>query len=104
MSIGIATKRELERWYPLIDVEEQLRLVNDDYRIKVIPAGRRSGKTERFKRYVVKQAMENPGMPYFAGAPTRDQAKRIFWNDLKKLSFSSTHKKRPYETDLIIES
>jgi hypothetical protein len=36
------------------------------------------------------------------GAPTRDQAKRIFWDDLKLLSFSSTHKRKPGETDLTI--
>ena len=61
-----------------------------------------SGKTERFKRFVVDQAMNNDGMPYFAAAPTRDQAKRIFWDDLKLLSFCSLHTKRPSETDLII--
>lgn len=103
MSVPLATQREFDRWYLLKEHETQLALVRDNVRFKVVPAGRRSGKTERFKRFVVKQAMQNPGMPYFAGAPTRDQAKRIFWKDLKALSLSTTHIKKPYETDLIIE-
>ena len=100
--IYLPTQRETDRWYPLIDHDVQLALVRDNVRFKVAPAGRRSGKTERFKRYVVKQAMKNPGMPYFAAAPTRDQAKRIFWQDLKLLSLCSTHGRKPSETDLII--
>ncbi len=103
MSLSLGTQKELARWYPLIDTPKQVALFNDPTRFIVIPAGRRSGKTERFKRKVVKEAYLNEGMPYFAGAPTRDQAKRIFWKDLKQLSFSSTHKRKPYETDLIIE-
>lgn len=103
MSIPLQTQREFDRWYLLKEHPIQLELVRDSIRFKVVPAGRRSGKTERFKRFVTKQAMANPGMPYFAGAPTRDQAKRIFWKDLKALSLSTTHIKKPYETDLIIE-
>lgn len=95
-------KREAARWYKLIDHPVQVALVNDDVRFKVVPAGRRSGKTERLKRKVVKEAMRNPGEPYFLCAPTRDQAKRIFWKDAKLLSFSSSHKKQPSETELII--
>lgn len=96
------TQREVARWYRLKDHEVQLDLINDENRFKVIPAGRRSGKTERFKRYVVKKAMANPGRRYFAAAPTRDQVKKIFWNDLKLLSFTSMQPKRPSESDLII--
>jgi len=102
-SVPLQTQREFDRWYQLIPHPVQLDLVRDNVRYKVIPAGRRSGKTERFKRFVTKQAMMHPGMPYFAGAPTRDQAKRIFWKDLKTLSLSTTQIKKPYETDLIIE-
>lgn len=100
--IDIQAQRELDRWYKLKDIPEQVALVCDPVRFKAVPAGRRSGKTERFKRYVTKQAMKNPGGMYFAAAPTRDQAKKIFWNDLKLLSFSSSHAKKPSETDLII--
>lgn len=95
-------KREAQRWYPLIDHPVQLSLVSDDIRFKLVPAGRRSGKTERLKRKVVKEAMRNPGEPYFLGAPTRDQAKRIFWKDVKLLSGASMQRKQPSETELII--
>lgn len=53
-----------------------------------MPSGRRSGKTELAKRKLVLSLMD--GKPwkdprYFAAAPTRAQAKRIFWDDLKAL-------------------
>lgn len=79
---------DAKRWYPLIDHPVQSALVNDQVRFKVVPAGRRSGKTERFKRFVVREAMREPG-PYFIGAPTRDQVKRIYWQDMKRLCFTS---------------
>lgn len=77
-----------ERWYQLRDHPEQLAYVHDDVRFKLAPCGRRSGKTERFKRKLVKAAMRTPGRPFFAGAPTHKQAKTIFWEDLKLLSFA----------------
>lgn len=96
--------RQLARWYPLIDHPVQLALVDavpSGVRFPLAPAGRRSGKTERFKRFLVKQASRVPGA-YFAAAPTHDQAKKIFWNDLKAFSLSATHPKRPSESDRII--
>lgn len=98
----IGTTQEVARWYTLKDIDEQRRLVDEQKRFKAIPAGRRSGKTERFKRFLVKEAMANPGRNYFAGAPTHQQAKRIFWRDLKLLSFSSAHPKQPSETEMTI--
>ena len=85
-------KEEMEmssRWYPLRYHPVQERLIKSPARFKVVPAGRRSGKTERAKRNLVEQAflesMEGKydDYRYFAAAPTRDQAKRIFWDDLK---------------------
>lgn len=96
--------RQLSRWYPLKDHPVQLALVEavaNGIRFPLVPAGRRSGKTERFKRFVVKQANRVPG-PYFAAAPTHDQAKKIFWDDLKAFTLSCLHKKRPSESDRII--
>ena len=96
--------KQLARWYPLIDHPVQLELVKaveQGVRFPLVPAGRRSGKTERFKRFVIKQASQVPGQ-YFAAAPTHAQAKKIFWDDLKAFSLSSTHKRRPSESDLII--
>ncbi len=98
----IQLQRERARWYPLIPHPVQLALVNavrNGTRFPVVPAGRRSGKTERAKRFLVKQAMQTPGL-YFAGAPTYGQAKKIWWTDLKLLSFSSTHLKKPSEGEL----
>lgn len=88
VNISVAYARDVARWYPLIEHPVQTALVNDSVRFKLVPAGRRSGKTERAKRFVVREAMRNPG-PYFVAAPTRDQVKRIYWQDLKRLSFSS---------------
>jgi hypothetical protein len=105
MSTGNLTlDRQLSRWYPLKDHSVQLELVSavpSGVRFPLVPAGRRSGKTERFKRFLVKQANRAPGQ-YFAAAPTHDQAKKIFWDDLKAFTLSCLHKKRPSESDRII--
>ena len=61
-------ERQAARWYPLIEHPVQLALVRDRARFPVIPAGRRSGKTERFKRFVAKEAMRNAGEMYFIAA------------------------------------
>lgn len=97
--------REFSRWYPLKDHPVQLdlmRAVGNGVRFPVVPSGRRSGKTERFKRFLSIEAMTHAGEMYFAGAPTRDQAKKIFWNDLKLLTFANALPKKPSETDLKI--
>ncbi|WP_312831968.1 terminase large subunit domain-containing protein [Pseudomonas lactis] len=96
--------RQLARWYPLKDHPVQLALVAavaEGIRFPLVPAGRRSGKTERFKRFLVKQAFAYSGM-YFAAAPTHAQAKKIFWDDLKLFTLSCMHSRRPSESDLII--
>lgn len=102
---NITLNRQFERWYELKDHPVQLALVDavsNGVRFPVVPAGRRSGKTERFKRFLSKQAMKNPNELYFAAAPTRDQVKKIFWDDLKAFTLSSTHLKPPSESDLKI--
>lgn len=96
--------RQLARWYKLKDHPVQLALMDavpSGIRFPLVPAGRRSGKTERFKRFLVKQASAYSG-PYFAAAPTHAQAKKIFWDDLKAFTLSSMHSRRPSESDLII--
>ena len=90
MSSQAAVDRHVARWYKLIDHPVQLDLVNavsSGIRFPVVPAGRRSGKTERFKRYLVKYALMHPGSLLFAAAPTYNQVKKIYWDDLKLLSF-----------------
>lgn len=96
--------RQLARWYALKDHPVQLALmqaVPSGIRFPLVPAGRRSGKTERFKRFLTKMASADVG-PYFAAAPTHSQAKKIFWDDLKQFTLSCTHKRRPSESELII--
>ncbi len=98
-------ERELKRWYKLKDHKVQLSLVDaipSGVRFPLVPAGRRSGKTERFKRFIAKQAMANANEKYFVGAPTYAQAKKIFWDDLKLLTLSSQHLKPPSESELKI--
>lgn len=96
-----AHRRCLERWYKLKDHPVQYALVNDDKRVKVVPAGRRSGKSERFKRYISREAMRKPG-PYFVAAPTRDQVRRIYWDDLKLLCFEGIFTEAR-ESDLVLK-
>lgn len=78
-----------QRWAELRPHPEQLRLWNDQIRFKLVTAGRRSGKTELAKRrlaeHVFRRTAHGQHGNYFAAAPTRDQAKRIWWNDLKAL-------------------
>src|SRR3954471_3761289 len=79
------------RWYPLKPHPEQLRLINSPARFKIVPAGRRSGKTERAKRNLIIKALRESAQGkwsdyrYFAAAPTREQSKNIWWSDLKAL-------------------
>lgn len=96
-----------ERWYALKSFPEQLAYVRSPHRFNVVPAGRRSGKTERAKRKLAYRALDtsmlrhNFAPRFFAAAPTRDQAKRIFWDDLKALT-KPFWAKEPLEGELAI--
>ena len=97
-------KKEAARWYPLIEHPMQLAAVDavdNGIRFPLLPCGRRSGKTERFKRFIVKRAMTYPGL-YFVGAPTYGQVQKIYWHDLKLLSCASMFGHRISETNLTI--
>lgn len=81
-----------------------MRLMTENKRFAVVPAGRRSGKTELAKRKLVMELPKKKPWSdarYFAAAPTRDQAKRIFWKDIKALTPGKWVKK-VFETDLCI--
>ena len=104
-TIPLGLEKEFERWYPLIDHDVQLAMIasiDNGIRFPVVPSGRRSGKSERFKRFIAKRAMTTKNQMYFVGGPTYAQAKKIFWSDLKLLTFSSTHPKKPSESNLIL--
>lgn len=75
------------------------------YRYNVVPAGRRSGKTAIAKRRLIRRALLGSSFltpRYFAGAPTRDQAKRIFWTDLKLMIPRQFMRGLPSESELVI--
>lgn len=100
-----------ERWFDInpkaINHPVQAKIWSDfkakKYDNYVIAAGRRSFKTERFsKRLLVRECMYNDNKHYYVGAPTRSQAKEIFWADLKQLSPKS-HVKSIKEVELKIE-
>jgi len=58
-------------------------LYDNDHRFIVVSAGRRAWKSLLGKRKVDIKAVTTPGLRLFKAAPTRQQAKDIFWEDLK---------------------
>ena len=91
-------------WERLEPYAEQVRLWNSPVRFPVVAAGRRSGKTVRGKQkgsLLASGPQSFPDERYIFCAPTRDQAKRIFWDDLKQL-IPPWAKSRTYEGDLLI--
>ena len=98
------------RWFDLPDVVNahivQQRLKDEFfkrlYRYYVVAAGRRSYKTERAKRWFVLMSMGQAGKRYFLGAPTRTQAKLLFWRDVLDLTPSYMFDGEPNKTDLVI--
>lgn len=74
---------------------------NELVRFKTVHAGRRSYKTEIAKRTLVTEACKYGKQRYFFGAPTRDQAKQIAWNDIKLLSLPMVVDKS--ETELYVK-
>lgn len=95
------------RWYSLRYHPVQQALITEPKRFKTVPAGRRSGKTEWAKRKVVSAAVARKSRffdpNYFVAAPTRAQAKRIYWNDLKRLIPKNLIKGKPSESELVID-
>lgn len=94
------------RWTELRTHNVQQSYWNSPHRFNVVPAGRRSGKTELAKRKLVRRSLgaTTSWKPrFFAAAPTRDQAKRIYWEDLKALSPKKFIVGTPSESELMIE-
>lgn len=96
-----------KRFYPLRHVEAQWQYSAARNRFIVVPAGRRSGKTEKAKRKLVRRALRAYRLAhgftarFFAAAPTRQQAKRIFWKDLKDMT-APFWRRKPSESELTI--
>lgn len=93
------------RWSELREHAIQRAYLTSEHRFNVVPAGRRSGKTEIAKRRLVRRGIRGSGFDrprYFAAAPTRDQAKRIYWSDLKRLVPKDAMRGTPSESELVI--
>lgn len=98
------------RLYPLRFHPVQAQYWASRARFNIVPAGRRSGKTELLKRKTVLRAMAPPKYggslfadpKYFLAAPTRDQAKRIFWNDVKLMVPKHLQSRPPSESHLCV--
>lgn len=93
------------RWSLLRHHDLQQAYFHSPHRFNVVPAGRRSGKSELAKRKVVKAAMLGSKFDdarFFAAAPTYGQAKRIYWADLKALVPDWMKRGRPSESELVI--
>lgn len=93
------------RWVKLRAHKVQRAYWNSPHRFNTVPAGRRSGKTELAKRKLVMRAMSaaTTWVPrFFCAAPTRDQAKRIYWEDIKALTPQWTLARSPSESDLCL--
>jgi hypothetical protein len=105
-------------WTKLNPHPSQTKAFESQKRFNVIPAGRRSGKTEfigkrkmvtRFITCKVKKLKNGKSNPFyspypdprfFIAAPTRDQVKRIYWSDVKKLTPRQYLTKSPNESNL----
>lgn len=73
-----------EAFYPLVNLTPiQKMLYHDQRRFLFVSSGRRSRKTLIFKRKMLNAAIRKPGK-YFHGAPTLQQAREIFWEELKR--------------------
>lgn len=83
----------------------QIKYYNDIHRFAMTSAGRRSRKTLISMRKLLIRALRESnietGRRYFHGAPTRSQAKRIFWEKLKRET-KPFWIKSPSESDLVV--
>ena len=96
-------EREIKIWHQLKPTRSgsQLKFMQDKRRWKIAIAGRRSGKTFGAARCLVLAAYNKPGN-YVVAAPSYNQVTRIYWKLLLNLTLSSTHKKKPSETNKTI--
>lgn len=91
----------------LTEHRKQAEFLWSPRRFNVVPAGRRSGKTEIGKRRLIRKALECPHDEghFVAAAPTYTQAKKIFWKDLKRYTeqfWIGTKKDSVSETEMTI--
>lgn len=91
-------------WKPLKPHREQHRFWTCEKRFEVVCAGRRSGKTDLAKGKLARRALPyhatHDGNFFFAG-PTHAQAKKIYWDDVKRM-FPRRFVRKVNETDLAV--
>lgn len=101
-----------DRWFRMIDHDEQTRMWTSPKRHRVLAAGRGSGKTESAARIIIggddhhRGAMCPPSVPdplFVIAAPTRDQVKSIWWKKLKAMVPTELMAREPRETELSID-
>lgn len=73
------------------------------HRFKVIAAGRRWGKTQIGRTWLLSQAFKRGPGRYWYVAPTREDAKDIMWADLKAACHPGWLSEPPRETDLALQ-
>jgi hypothetical protein len=105
LSLGPGPEAELKNLERLFLHPAGQAYSRSPHRFNTVYAGRRSGKTLRLKRKVWIASQRGSAFPdphYFLGAPTRDQAKRIFWNDMKLMVPRRLRRGAPSESELVI--
>lgn len=88
----------------LTDLQKRF-LLDEEHRFFVIPSGRRARKTLISSRKIIfgdRGAVQSDKKRFFQGAPTRQQAKDIFWEKLKTET-KEFQRKRPNESELYVE-
>ena len=70
--------------------DEQKRFEECDDDVQAVAAGRRSGKTRLISRKLFKASISTPALEWpdwrgFVSAPTRQQAKDLYWSTLKRI-------------------
>ena len=78
----------------------QIQVWKDPRRFKVVAAGRRWGKTQIGRAWLLSQAMRRGAGRYWYVAPTREDAKDIMWADLKAACDPRWLREPPREGDL----
>lgn len=90
---------------PAFDIKlhpSQAKVFHDTSRFKVMVCGRRFGKTQALKAEIIKQAFSLPNQVVWYVAPTYKQAKRLMWEELKKIIPAPFIRKKS-EVELIID-
>lgn len=73
------------RWFDGPNHVGRIKFWRSNSRFIFCHSGRRSWKTETAKRRMVRSLITTTNKKFLAGAPTNKQAKKIFWEDFKRL-------------------